>query len=80
MEESKLIHEFQKNANEKVRVEFCRFNNHDLLNLRVFFQSEDNKWLPTRKGLTIRPDLLDDLKEAVDKAHKEWQRRIYNPN
>jgi hypothetical protein len=77
MNEYQLIHEFQKNAIEKVRAEFCEYKGRDLFNLRVFFQSDNSseEWLPTRKGITMSPELLLDLKEAVDKACQEWQKR-----
>ncbi|MFC2142058.1 transcriptional coactivator p15/PC4 family protein [Acidobacteriota bacterium] len=80
MQDSKTIHEFMKNANEKVRIEHCRFNEKDLLNVRVFYQSDKNEWLPTKKGITFRLDQLPDLKEGIDKASKELERMICSTN
>jgi hypothetical protein len=31
----------------------------------VFFESDGNRWLPTKKGLTLALDCLDDLERAV---------------
>lgn len=78
MNDSRLIHEFQKNANEKVRAEFCEYKGRDLLNLRVFFHSDngDLEWLPTRKGITLSASHIPELKEAMDKAYKQWKKRI----
>jgi hypothetical protein len=79
MEENQVIHEFQKNANEKVRAEFCEYKGRDYFNLRVFFQSDgpDEEWFPTRKGFTMCTSLLPDLKEAVDLAYQQWQKKAY---
>ena len=79
MHDPKLIHEFMKNANEKVRIEHCKFKEKDLLNVRVFFQSDQNEWLPSKKGITFRLDQLPDLKEGIDKASKELEGMICNP-
>jgi hypothetical protein len=77
MQENQLIHEFQKNANEKVRAEFCEYKGRDLFNLRVFFQSDDSgeKWFPSRKGITLSTNHIPELKEAVDRAYQEWQKK-----
>lgn len=77
MQENQLIHEFQKNANEKVRAEFCEYKGRDLFNLRVFFQSDNSneEWFPSRKGITLSASHIPELKEAVDRAYQEWKKR-----
>ena len=82
MEDSKLIYEFQKNAQEKVRIEFCKFKKRDLINVRVWYLADElgEVWKPSPKGITMDVDLIEELKQGVDKALKEWQKRIYNPN
>jgi hypothetical protein len=80
MEDTKLIHEFQKNANEKVRVELCQFQGKDYINLRIYFQDDDNQWRPTKKGITIASELIEELKKGTDKALAEWQAKICSSN
>lgn len=63
-----LISEFQKNDNEKIRVEISEFKGRKYLNFRIMFKDEDDSWKYTKKGITISVDLVDDLKKAVDKA------------
>lgn len=75
MKENKLVSEFKKNSREKVRVEFSYFMENELISLRVYFcpdQSQD-KWLPTKKGITLNVEHLPELKKAIDRAVKEWQ-------
>ena len=77
MENNQIIHEFQKNAIEKVRTEFCEYRGKGLINIRVFFQANPsgNEWLPTRKGITMSAELIPELKEAMDKAYKQWKKQ-----
>ena len=76
MEKNQTVHEFQKNANEKVRAAFCEYKGEDFFNLRVFFQADspDEEWLPTRKGITLSASLMPELREAIDKAYQQWRR------
>ena len=78
MKENQVIHEFQKNANEKVRAEFCEYKGRDLFNLRVFFHADSpgEEWIPSRKGISLSTSQIPELKEAVDRAYQEWQKRI----
>jgi hypothetical protein len=73
--DTKLIHEFTKNAREKVRVEFMTYHGSDVLNLWVYYNADPARedWKPSRKGLSISTELVPDLKEAVEKAHQAWQ-------
>jgi len=77
MEKNQIVHEFQKNAIEKVRAEFCEYKGRELFNLRVFFQPDDSneEWLPTRKGITLSASLMPELREAIDKAYEQWKKR-----
>ena len=76
MENKIVIMEFSKNTREKVVGEFSRFNDYDLLNIRVLERSKQNQeqWTYTKKGITIRVSLIPQLKELVDRAYKELQK------
>lgn len=80
MNENTVVYEFKKNSREIVRVEFSYFMENELISLRIYFcpyQSQE-KWLPTKKGITLNVELLPELKKAVDRAVKEWQ-EMSNP-
>jgi len=78
MSEEKVIHQFKKNANERVRISFSTFKGKRLLNLRVYYNAakEGEDWRPTPKGLTLRRELIPELKEAIDKALAAWEREL----
>ena len=75
MQNSHIVYEFMKNATEKVRVELCEYLGKDMINVRVYYNADEtgDDWKPTKKGITLRSDLLPELKKAIDKAYEEWQ-------
>jgi hypothetical protein len=75
LSETELLYEFEKNAAERVRAELTNWNGRDVLNLRVFFDAGSGTpdWRPTKKGLTIRTELIPDLKKAVDVAFQRYE-------
>ena len=66
------MREIRKNANEVIRVEPHQFKGYDFANIRVFCKTDEDKWVPTRKGITIRiemlPDLIDAMKELLSEG------------
>jgi len=70
----KLVGEFNKNANETIRVRFREYDGKQLLDLRVWVQNDKGNFVPTRKGLSLRLDLVDSLKEAILKAAAEIEK------
>jgi hypothetical protein len=79
MNESKMIYEFQKNSGEKVVVQFTEYKGKRLLDIRVFYLSDDEQWKPTKKGLTLRRELIVELKQAIDKGTEEWEKELLSP-
>jgi hypothetical protein len=65
------VHEFEKNAAERVKIVLEEFGKSRFVDFRVYYDASDNAvpdWKPTRKGLCISVDLLEELKEGLDKA------------
>lgn len=75
MQSKRLVHEFMKNATEKIRVELSEFQGVDLIDIRAYYNAglSNEYWKPTKKGISIRSDLIPQLKEAIDKAYQEWE-------
>jgi len=70
------IYEFQKNAQDKVILQFTKFKGKQLFDLRVYYDAgkTEEDWRPTQKGVTVRLEFLQDLKEGIDKAFEEWKK------
>ena len=65
-----VVHQFRKNANEIVFASMSVFKGQPYADLRVYVPSENGQGTPTRKGLTIHVDLLDELAAAVAALRK----------
>jgi len=70
MAENRLIHAFQKNALEEIRVSLNVFRGKEYIDIRVFYKGDDGEYHPSKKGVTLSPDLLPDLQEAVKKLEE----------
>ena len=58
------VYSFQKNSSERVVASLSRYHGELYIDIRAFY-SDGVQWRPTKKGLTIAPDLIDDLEEAL---------------
>lgn len=69
-EDRKTVHTFQKNALEEVRASISRFRGKEYIDLRVYYKADDGEYRPSKKGVTLVPELLKELEEAVRKLRK----------
>ena len=65
-----IIDEFEKNSREKVIVLIKKFRNNYYLDIRVYFKGSEDEYKPSKKGIMISLELLDDLREALTKVEK----------
>lgn len=56
--------EIRKNAAEVIRVQQTVFNGVDLIDARVYYDA-GNEYKPTKKGLTLRPEVWPDVIAAL---------------
>jgi hypothetical protein len=61
----------RKNAREDLRVQLHKFNGKNLISARVWTEKDDGTQVPTRKGVTLRLELLPDLLKALHAAERE---------
>lgn len=62
--ESQILSEIQKNSSDIVRVSVRKFRDTEFLDIRLHYK-KDEEYLPTKKGVTVPPDLLDDLLKGI---------------
>lgn len=64
-----LIATIPKNTLDEVRVSLSEYKGHHYLDIRVFTELDGKPEKgPTKKGITLRPELLGELREALAKA------------
>ncbi len=70
---SRLVKRIPKNSREVVHVSVDHYRGHDLLNLRVWYESDDGTMRPGRQGLALRLALVPELLEALQTVVAESQ-------
>lgn len=66
----KVAYEFDKGNQEIVRASVSDFAGKRRLDLRVFFQTGDGAWHPTKRGVSLTADMAEELQTAVTKLTK----------
>ncbi len=66
-----LIGEIEKNSLQKIRVASETYKGHDFIDIRVYYQNEDeDDYKPSKKGIAISPDKIEELIALLKKAQK----------
>ena len=66
---NKLLGWVDKNSRERIEVRACELEGHPFIDIRQFWRtSPDEEWRPTKKGVTIKPQVVGELIAALEKA------------
>ncbi|MBI4431383.1 MAG: transcriptional coactivator p15/PC4 family protein [Candidatus Omnitrophica bacterium] len=70
--ETILVHSFQKNEDEEIRLTLREYKNRHYFDLRLYFQPENQREMaPSKKGLTLALEFLPELKRGLIKVEEE---------
>ena len=68
----KLIATIPRNQLDELRVEIGEYRGHDFISIRTWTERHDSEeMVPTKKGITVKPERLPELITALQKAEKE---------
>ena len=71
-EEKNLLTTIPRSATERIEVSINEYKGKKYLDLRTFYTTDGGaNWLPTKKGITVSPDNLELLKDAIEQAMGE---------
>ncbi len=69
---SVIIKDIPKANNEIVRIDISEFKGRELINIRIWYQSVDERgnavYKPTQKGVAINVAQFNELKEGIEKV------------
>lgn len=69
-----VIRDIDKGAGEIIRIEISEFKGKSYLNIRTWYtDKESGEYKPTQKGVSVRPDLFEQLKQAILAAEPQIQ-------
>jgi len=65
--------EIEKNSIERIRVQVSEFKGKRYIDCRVYFQGDDGLYHPSKKGITLSPDIVDEVVAALKEAKAELE-------
>lgn len=68
----KTILELEK-GEDLLRVVLKEFRGRQYIDARMFYMSETGEWLPTKKGLSMTPEMAAQVSEAIGRALAELE-------
>jgi len=63
-----LIAEIQKNTRERIRISIEEYRGHRLIDCRVYYEDDQGEWRPTKKGIALNNETIDEVANALNKA------------
>lgn len=74
MEKDQIIHTIQRNPEEEIRIALRDYNDRRYFDLRLWFMpSRGGEYRPTKKGITLPIEYLEEVKTGLEKARKTGQ-------
>lgn len=69
-----LIGEIAKSGTDKIMVAVKEFKGKTYIDIRTFFENEAGEMVPTKKGISLTPENLDEIIELLKKAKKSIEK------
>lgn len=72
MAEKLHLASIERNATEELQISINEYKGKKYVDMRIFYTTDEgDSWNPTKKGVTIAPDKIEDVKVALTKAQEE---------
>jgi hypothetical protein len=62
------VGDIERGETEVLRVSAEEYKGRKYLDIRIYFENDQGEWKPTKKGVTIPPDKVQEFIELVKKA------------
>lgn len=56
---------------DKIIVALKEFKGKEYIDIRTHFENNEGDWIPTKKGITLTPDSLDEMIDLLKTAKKK---------
>jgi hypothetical protein len=66
-----VVGEVERNETETLRISTEEFKGRAYIDVRIYFADNEGEWKPTKKGVTINPDKLDQVIELLKEAQEK---------
>ena len=71
MEDAMIVGEIQKLGTDKIIVTVKEFKGKTYIDVRNFYENDDGEMMPTKKGISLTPENLDELIRLLGEAKKQ---------
>lgn len=79
-DEQKVLASFPRNSEETMQISVSTFKGRTYVDIRLYFADAEGQLKPTKKGVTVTPELWDRFREALRVAEEELQKRnLWHP-
>jgi hypothetical protein len=79
-DDRKVLHEFKRNQEETLRVSLSTFKGRTYIDIRLFYEDPNGELAPTKKGVTVTPELWDEFRNGVAAAEEALQKgNLWHP-
>ena len=65
-----IIGDIPRNETEVLRVSAEEYKGRKYVDVRLYFATDEGEWKPTKKGVTIQPEKVEEFIELIRKAGK----------
>lgn len=66
-----IIGEIQKTGNDKILVTVKEFKGKTYIDVRTHFENDEGEMIPTKKGVSLTPENVDELINLLTEAKKK---------
>ena len=70
-----ILGEIERNPTERLRISLENFKGRDYVDLRIYYQDDAGEWRPTKKGVTLSPEKVDEAMEILQKVKDEISKK-----
>ncbi len=70
-----IIGEIERNDTEVLRVEASNYKGSDFISVRIYYLADNGEWRPTKKGITVKPDKVDELIEFLQEGKRKIDKK-----
>ncbi len=63
-----IIGEIERGETEVMRVSTEEYKGRKYVDVRIYFENNEGEWKPTKKGVTIQPEKVEEFLELIKKA------------
>lgn len=68
-----VIGQVERSQTEVIRISTEEFKGRTYIDVRIYFEDNEGEWKPTKKGVTINPDKLEQVIDLLREAQQKLQ-------